>query len=132
MSVCFETCIAVTRNVEWEVTFACSTLQAPSMVRINPKAQLTLQRLLATAATEENKYTKEILSLKVITSLLISYCTDKLTYMFQNILLNCFRTYPDIKFKKNFEGGRGRSFKSGTTNIDLTLQKRTKKQRKNS
>lgn len=56
VSICFETCIAVTRNIEWEVTLACSALQAPSTVRINPETQPTLQRILAGAAKEENKY----------------------------------------------------------------------------
>lgn len=69
--VCFETCIIVTGNIQWEVTLAWSTLRAPYMVRINPKTQSALQRLLAGAATEANKYTKEITSLKQITSCLI-------------------------------------------------------------
>lgn len=36
VTVCFETCIVVTRNIQWEVTLACSALQAPYTVRINP------------------------------------------------------------------------------------------------
>lgn len=55
VTVCFETCIVVTGNIQWEVTLACSALQAPYMVRINPKNTATLQRLLAGAATETNK-----------------------------------------------------------------------------
>ena len=38
-TVCFETCIVVTRNIQWEVTLAWSTLRASCMVRINPKTQ---------------------------------------------------------------------------------------------
>lgn len=39
VTVCFETCIVVTRNIQWEVTLACSALRAPYTVRINPKTQ---------------------------------------------------------------------------------------------
>lgn len=37
VTVCFETCIVVTRNIQWEVTLACSALRASYTVRINPK-----------------------------------------------------------------------------------------------
>lgn len=37
VTVCFETCTVVTRNIQWEVTLACSALQAPYTDRINPK-----------------------------------------------------------------------------------------------
>lgn len=39
VTVCFETCIVVTGNIQWEVTLACSALRAPYAVRSNPKTQ---------------------------------------------------------------------------------------------
>ena len=37
MTICFETCIVLTGNIQWEVTHACSALRAPYVVHINPK-----------------------------------------------------------------------------------------------
>lgn len=44
MTGCFETCMVVAGNVQWEVTLACSALRAPYAARINPKNTSPLSR----------------------------------------------------------------------------------------
>lgn len=81
--VCFETCMEVTGNIQWEVTLARSALSAPYMVHINPKNTATLQRLLAGAATEANKQTNKHTRLLLL-------CRP--AHIFNCMITNCFST----------------------------------------
>lgn len=87
----FEACILVTRNIQWEVTLAYSALRAPLHGLHHQKHSPALQRLLAGAATQANKCTKEIMSLKQLTSPLIiisvQTCLSVIVFLFHFELL---------------------------------------------